>query len=69
MLMTDKLIREDGTQLGVPPAFRREIYRALGISLYTNEAAEEAGLRCALHYEFLSYQMAQQLGGPAEVRV
>lgn len=59
----------DGTQLVVPPAFRREIYRELGISLYSNEAAEEAGLRWAQHYEFLSHQMAQQLGGPTEVRV
>ncbi|MGK3306276.1 hypothetical protein ACSLOI_28520, partial [Escherichia coli] len=42
--------------------FRREIYRELGISLYSNEAAEEAGLRWAQHYEFLSHQMAQQLG-------
>ena len=69
MLMTDKLQLEDGTQLVVPPAFRREIYRELGISLYSNEAAEEAGLRWAQHYEFLSHQMAQQLGGPTEVRV
>ncbi|HAP82368.1 MAG TPA: two-component system sensor histidine kinase EnvZ, partial [Enterobacteriaceae bacterium] len=64
MLMTDKLQLEDGTQLVVPPAFRREIYRELGISLYSNEAAEDAGLRWAQHYEFLSQQMAQQLGGP-----
>ncbi len=70
MLMTDKLQLEDGTQLVVPPAFRREIYRELGISLYSNEAAEEIpGLRWAQHYEFLSQQMAQQLGGPTEVRV
>ena len=69
MLMTDKLQLEDGTQLVVPPAFRREIYRELGISLYSDEAAEDAGLRWAQHYEFLSQQMAQQLGGPTEVRV
>jgi hypothetical protein len=50
--------------LEVPPAFRREIYRELGISLYTNSAAEESGLRWAQHYQFLSQQMAQQLGGP-----
>jgi len=31
MLMTDRLQLEDGTQLEVPPAFRREIYRELGI--------------------------------------
>ncbi len=41
----------------------------MGISLYSNEAAEDAGLRWAQHYEFLSQQMAQQLGGPTEVRV
>ena len=69
MLMTDKLQLEDGTQLEVPPAFRREIYRELGISLYTNSAAEESGLRWAQHYQFLSQQMAQQLGGPTDVRV
>lgn len=69
MLMTDKLQLEDGTELEVPPAFRREIYRELGISLYTNESAEESGLRWAQHYEFLSNQMAQQLGGPTEVRI
>ncbi|MGV3345256.1 two-component system sensor histidine kinase EnvZ [Enterobacteriaceae bacterium LUAb1] len=69
MLMTDRLQLEDGTQLEVPPAFRREIYRELGISLYTNSAAAESGLRWAQHYEFLSEQMAQQLGGPTDVRV
>ncbi|CAK9886553.1 MAG: Osmolarity sensor protein EnvZ [Candidatus Erwinia impunctatus] len=69
MLMTDRLQLEDGTQLEVPPAFRREIYRELGISLYTNAAAAEGGLRWAQHYEFLSHQMAQQLGGPTDVRV
>ncbi|MDR7344018.1 two-component system osmolarity sensor histidine kinase EnvZ [Pantoea alhagi] len=69
MLMTDRLQLEDGTQLEVPPAFRREIYRELGISLYTNAAAEESGLRWAQHYQFLSDQMARQLGGPTDVRV
>lgn len=69
MLMTDRLQLEDGTQLEVPPAFRREIYRELGISLYTNAAAEEGGLRWAQHYQFLSEQMAQQLGGATDVRV
>lgn len=34
MLMTDKLRLEDGTQLVVPPAFRREIYRELGFALF-----------------------------------
>ncbi len=41
MLMTDKLQLEDGTQLVVPPAFAAN-YRELGISLYSNEAAEDA---------------------------
>ncbi len=68
MLMTDKLQLEDGTQLVVPPAFRREIYRELGISLYSNEAAEDAGLRWAQHYEFLSQQMAQQLAARRSAR-
>ncbi len=35
----------------MPPAFRREIYRELGI-FTPNLAAEEAGLRWAQHYEF-----------------
>ncbi|MGK2888504.1 MAG: two-component system sensor histidine kinase EnvZ [Candidatus Malihini olakiniferum] len=69
MLMTDRLQLEDGSSLEAPPAFRREIYRELGISLYTNAAAEESGLRWAQHYKFLSQQMAQQLGGPTDVRV
>lgn len=55
MLMTDKLQLEDGTQLVVPFAFCWEIYRELGIFFYFNEAAEEAGLRWAQHYEFLSH--------------
>ncbi|MDF7679760.1 two-component system sensor histidine kinase EnvZ [Enterobacteriaceae bacterium ESL0689] len=69
MLMTDKLQLEDGTQLAVPAAFRREIYRELGISLYSLDAAEDAGLRWAQHYDFLSQQMAHQLGGATEVRI
>lgn len=69
MLMTDRLQLEDGMLIEVPEAFRREIYRELGISLYTNAAAEENGLRWARYYKFLSEQMAQQLGGPTDVRV
>lgn len=68
MLMTDKLQLEDGTQLVVPPLSVGRSTVSWG-SLYSNEAAEEAGLRWAQHYEFLSHQMAQQLGGPTEVRV
>ncbi len=69
MLMTDQLELEDGTLLEIPPAFRREIYRELGISLHNNAMAHERGLRCAQPYPFLSQQMAQQLGGPTEVRL
>ncbi|WP_127957698.1 two-component system sensor histidine kinase EnvZ [Serratia microhaemolytica] len=69
MLMTDRLQLEDGTQLEVPAAFRREIYRELGISLYTDAAAQKSGLRWAQHYHFLSEQMEQQLGGPTDVRI
>lgn len=69
MLMSDRLQLADGTVLPVPPAFRRDIYRELGISLYTNSAAEENGLRWAQHYHFLSQQMAYQLGGPTDIRV
>lgn len=69
MLMTDKLQLEDGTELAVPLAFRREIYRELGISIYSMEAAEQAGLRWAQEYKFLSHQMEQQLGVPTEVRL
>ncbi len=53
----------------VPPAFRREIYRELGISLYSNEAAEDAGLRWAQHYEFLVSRWRNSSGGATEVRV
>lgn len=69
MLMTDELQLEDGTKMEVPTAFRREIYRELGISLYSAEAAEQAGLRWAQHYGFLSRQMEQQLGAPTDVRL
>ncbi len=65
--MTDKLQLEDGTQLVVPPAFRREIYRELG-DLTPTRLPKRQVLR-AQHYEFLSHQMAQQLGGPTEARV
>lgn len=46
MLMTDKLQLEDGTQLVVPPAFRREIYRELrgSLSIPTKPPKEWAAL-------------------------
>lgn len=69
MLMTDKLKLEDGTYLIIPPQFRQEMYRELGISLHTDASAEETGLRWAQSYDFLSKQMEQQLGGPTEVRI
>lgn len=68
MLMTDKLqLRTARSWLCLPLSVGRSTV-SWG-SLYSNEAAEEAGLRWAQHYEFLSHQMAQQLGGPTEVRV
>lgn len=42
MLMTDRLQLEDGTLLEVPPAFRREIYRELGISTPTRRRRRAA---------------------------
>lgn len=69
MLMTDSLQLDDGSILNIPPAFRREIYRELGISLHNYNSALNNGLRWAQHYKFLSEQMANQLGGPTDVRV
>ena len=69
ILMSDQLRLEDGTLLKIPQAFRSEIYRELGISLYDNVLAEKRGLRCAQPYQFLSQQMTQRLGGPTEVRL
>ncbi len=66
--MTDKLQLEDGTQLVVPPAFRRRSTVSWGISLQRGCRRGRSRLG-AQHYEFLSHQMAQQLGGPTEVRV
>lgn len=69
MLMTDRLQLEDGTLLEVPPASRREIYRELCISLYTNPAAEESGLRWAQHYEFLSQKRLSSSAARPDVGV
>lgn len=69
MLLTDQLQLEDGTLLEIPTAFNNEIHRELGISLMTDEKAEQLGLGWAQHYEFLSQQMAHQLGGQTEIRV
>ncbi|MXP66932.1 two-component system sensor histidine kinase EnvZ [Pantoea sp. Nvir] len=69
ILMTERLQLEDGTQLEIPPAFRGNIYRELGISLYTNAAAEESGLLWAKHHKFLSEQMERQLRGFTDARI
>lgn len=69
MLMTDRLQLENGSELVVPPAFRRQIHKELGISLYHNNDAAGHGLNWSVRYEFLSQQMARQLGGPTEVRI
>lgn len=69
LLITDKLVVE-GEEIPVPPAFRRAIYRELGISLYTQDQARQAGLNRAQPNVFLSQQMARQLNDPAtEVRL
>lgn len=69
MQITNRLQLEERSVLPVPPAFRGQIYRELGISLYTNAAAEGNSLRWAQYYHILSQQMAHQLGGPTDVRL
>lgn len=65
MLMTDKLQLEDGAQLVVPPAFRREIYRRLGISLCspTRLPKRQVCVR-RKHYEFLKPSDGAATGRP-----
>ncbi|MDR0806431.1 MAG: two-component system sensor histidine kinase EnvZ [Enterobacteriaceae bacterium] len=69
MIMTDRLKLEDGSYLVLPTQFQQEMYRESGISLHTDESAEESGLSWSQRYDFLSKQMEQQLGGPTEVRI
>ncbi len=70
MLMTDQLPLKDDVLPPEAPAGPHDIFRVLGISIYTtNSASEENGLCLAKHYYFLTQKMAYQLGGPVEVRV
>lgn len=69
LLMIDNLELEDGRKVQIPLAFRSEMHRELGISLYTKASAEINGLHRAEYNPYLSEKMAQQFGGPTEVRV
>lgn len=69
LLMTDKLEQDDGSLVEIPMAFRTRMHRELGISLYTESAALENGLKRAQYNPYLSSRMSQQFDGPTEVRV
>lgn len=69
LLMTDNLEQADGTLVELPLAFRADMHRELGISLYTQNAAYENGLNLATYNAYLSNRMTQEFGGKTEVRV
>lgn len=69
LLMLDYLEVEDGRKVEIPLAFRTEMHRELGISLYTKASAQSRGLNEAEFNPYLSSKMAQQFEGPTEVRV
>lgn len=69
LLMQDSLQMDDGRKVEIPLAFRKEMHKELGISLYTKASAEENGLLLAEFSPYLSDKMAQQFEGPTEVRV
>ncbi|MGL4858567.1 MAG: two-component system sensor histidine kinase EnvZ [Enterobacteriaceae bacterium] len=69
MLTTDKLQLEDGSVLTIDAAFRTELNRELGISLYNEQDAEDRGLNWAQRYEYLSEQMSRYLGADTDMRV
>lgn len=69
LLMLDHLEMEDGRKVEIPLAFRSEMHKELGISLYTKASAEANGLLRAEYNPYLSEKMAQQFEGPTEVRV
>ena len=68
-LMTEKMVLQDGTTVRVSPALRKKIYNELGITFYAQSAAMDEGLNWAKHYDFLSEQMSEYLGGSADVRL
>lgn len=51
------------------PAFTSRYFEATGIQIYDKNGAVENGLLQATYYQFLSTQMTDALGGPAEVRI
>ncbi|HGJ5860553.1 MAG TPA: two-component system sensor histidine kinase EnvZ [Arsenophonus nasoniae] len=68
-LLTEKIELQDGNAILMPPSFKKKIYKELGINFYTKSLAMEKGLRWARHYEELSQQMAEYMGGKADVRL
>jgi len=69
LLMLDYLEVEDGRKVEIPLAFRTEMHRELGISLYTKASAQSRGLDETEFSPYLSSKMAQQFKGPTEVRI
>ncbi|MCY7295677.1 two-component system sensor histidine kinase EnvZ [Alteromonas sp. a30] len=51
------------------PQFHKRYFAATGIRIYSEEDAVENGLAQSTYYQFLSREMSEALGGPAEVRV
>lgn len=51
------------------PNFHKRYFEATGIRIYTLAGGRDNGLDQATHYQFLSRQMTEALGGPAEVRI
>ena len=68
-LLTEKIELQDGNAILMPPSFKKKIYKEIGINFYTKSLAMEKGLRWARHYEELSQQMAEYMGGKADVRL
>lgn len=56
-------------QLPVYETISEQFKEVTGLEIYSSRQAPKHGLDKATHYEFLSQQMSQFLGGPAEVRV
>nr|CBA75547.1 two-component system, OmpR family, osmolarity sensor histidine kinase [Arsenophonus nasoniae] len=68
-LLTEKIELQDGNAILMPLSFKKKIYKELGINFYTKSLAMDKGLRWARHYEELSQQMAEYMGGKADVRL
>lgn len=68
-LLTEKIELQDGNAILMLPSFKKKIYKELGINFYTKLLAMEKGLRWAKHYEELSQQMAEYMGGKVDIRL